>query len=210
MLGNFQSKSHHKAPSSATLPIWGGGTRDQTRDAILNECTRQAVELDTQVAYILATADHECGFRPVREGQFGGSAAQLSESFRRTLSYYPYYGRGYVQLTHKKNYRSYGARLRIDLENDPDLVLQPNVALYVIVHGMMNGSFGTPLTRFVNDLQTDFLHARKSVNDMDVAEHIAHLANRWLTWIRTNQPNRFRSPNPPPTNQHHLHQRAHP
>ncbi len=50
--------------ASSALLIWGGGTRDQTRDAILNECTRQAVELDTQVAYILATADHECGFRP--------------------------------------------------------------------------------------------------------------------------------------------------
>jgi hypothetical protein len=201
--GALPVKITPEGAASAHMPTWGGGTRDQTRDAILDECTRQQVALDTQAAYILATAEHECGFRPIREGQFGGSAPQTSEPFRRTLSYYPYYGRGYVQLTKKGNYHNYGTRLGVDLENDPDLALQPNVALFVIVHGMMNGSFGAPLTRFVNDGQTDFVHARRSVNVMDRAEHIAGIANRWLTWIRANRPNRFRSPNPHPNPHHH-------
>jgi hypothetical protein len=182
----------------AQLPAWGGGTRDQTRDAILDECTRQGVALDTQAAYILATVQHECGFMPIREGQFGGGDPQTSEHFRRALGYYPYYGRGYVQLTHKGNYQNYGTRLGIDLEHDPDLALQPNVALFITVHGIMNGSFGTALTRFVNDRQTDFTHARQSVNGMDRAQHIAAIANTWLTWIRTNRPNQFRNPNPHP------------
>lgn len=189
--------------TSGQLTGWSGGNRDQTRDAIMDECARQGVALDTQVAYILATVQHECGFQPIREGQFGGADPQRSEHFRRTLRYYPYYGRGYVQLTHKRSYQNYGTRLGIDLENDPDLALQPNVALFVVVHGIMNGSFGTALTRFVNDRHTDFEHARQSVNGMDRAQHIAGIANRWLTWIRTNQPNRFRSPNPPA--QHHAH-----
>jgi hypothetical protein len=194
--------------SSARLSAWSGGTRDETRDAILDECRRQGVLLDTQVAYILATAQHECNFRPIREGQFGGADPQASERFRRALGYYPYYGRGYVQLTHRGNYQGYGTRLGIDLEHDPDLALQPNVALFVLVHGVMNGSFGAALTRFVNDRQTDFVHARQSVNAMDRAAHIAGIANTWLTWLRTNRPNVFRNPNAHPNPLHPG--RAHP
>ncbi|TXL75392.1 hypothetical protein FHP25_14215 [Vineibacter terrae] len=173
------------------LPPWAGGTRDETRDAIMTECERQGVTLDTQVAYLLATCEHECGFRPIREGQFGGRPAQGSERFRRGLRYYPYYGRGYVQLTHKGNYQTYATRLGIELVGDPDLALEPNVALYVLVHGVTNGSFGAAMTRFVNARQTDFVNARRSVNGLDRAEHIAGLARRWLAWIRTNHPGRF-------------------
>jgi hypothetical protein len=179
--------------AGTNLPIWGGGPRDRTRDAIVSECERQGVRLKTQVAYILATAEHESGFRPTREGQFGGADPQSSERFRRGLRYYPYYGRGYVQLTHKGNYATYGTRLGIDLVNDPDLALQPNVALFVLVHGVMNGSFGTALTSFVNDRRTDFVQARRSVNGLDKAERIAAMAQRWLTWLRATHPNRFPS-----------------
>src|SRR5688572_29351341 len=52
-------------------------------------------------AYALATACHEtaCTMQPVRE------AFWLSENWRsRNLRYYPFYGRGYVQLTWKANY----------------------------------------------------------------------------------------------------------
>ncbi|KAG0273266.1 hypothetical protein BGZ95_010915, partial [Linnemannia exigua] len=45
-----------------------------------------------QLAYILATAEHESYFRPIKE--IGGAKK----------SYNPYFGRGYVQLTHKENY----------------------------------------------------------------------------------------------------------
>jgi hypothetical protein len=45
-----------------------------------------------QLAYILATAEHESYFRPIKE--IGGTKRP----------YAPYFGRGYVQLTHKGNY----------------------------------------------------------------------------------------------------------
>ena len=173
------------------LPNWTGGTRDQTRDAILSECERQTVRLDTQVAYLLATCEHECGFRPIREGQFGNNTVQGTEHFRRNLSYYPYYGRGYVQLTHKGNYKSYGDRLHTELVDDPDLALEPDVALFVLVHGVTTGMFGRAMTHFINDRRTDFVGARHSVNGTDRAEHIATIAQRWLTWIRANHPRRF-------------------
>ena len=173
------------------LPNWSGGTADQTRDAIMAEAQRQNVMLDTQVAYLLATCQHECGFRPIREGQFGAHPAQGSEPFRRRLSYYPYFGRGYVQLTHKRNYAAYGLRLAIPLVEDPDLAMEPDVALFVLVHGVTNGSFGTAMTHFINARRTDFVGARGSVNGADRAQHIAQIAQTWLTWLRANQPNRF-------------------
>jgi hypothetical protein len=152
-----------------------GANRQQTVDAIIAECHRQLVNLDTQIAYILATADHESNFTPIRE-----KFTAAREPQRRRLRYYPYYGRGFVQLTHEGNYSNYGNRLRVDMVSDPDLALQANIALFVLVHGVFNGSFGTALTHFVNAQHTDFLHARQSVNVMDQAQHIADLAQNWL------------------------------
>jgi hypothetical protein len=49
-----------------------------------------------QIAYILATAEWESRFSPIEE--IGG----------KTKSYAPYYGRGYVQLTHKGGLPPFG------------------------------------------------------------------------------------------------------
>jgi hypothetical protein len=100
------------------------------------------------------------------------------------MRYYPYYGRGYVQLTWETGYRAFGRRLGVELAADPDLAMQASIALYVMVHGMMHGSFGSPLPQHVNATKTDFLHARHCVNAMDMALHIAGLAAAWLAQIR--------------------------
>jgi predicted chitinase len=165
--------------TSATLPIFANGAgRQATIDAIRAECRRQGVALNAQVAYILATAEHESSFTPIREGNYLGARA---EAFRRGLRYYLYYGRGFVQLTLPGNYEQYGTALTIPLAVDPDLALQANVALYVLVHGMMNGRFtGAPLTRYVNERGTDFVNARRVVNGLDRADHIADLARAHL------------------------------
>ena len=91
-------------------------------------------------AYALATACHETAYtmQPVRE------AFWLSEDWRRThLRYYPFYGRGYVQLTWKDNYEKadrelgLGGRLRSNL----DLALDPDIAAQILAKGMQEGWF---------------------------------------------------------------------
>jgi hypothetical protein len=66
-------------------------------------------------------------FAPVRE------AFWLSEEWRRqNLRYYPYYGRGHLQLTWRENYATYGQQLGVDLVGNPDLALDPEVSARVL------------------------------------------------------------------------------
>jgi predicted chitinase len=39
-----------------------------------------------------------------------------------------YHGRGFVKLTGRSNYRSYGQALGVPLEDNPDLALDPDIA----------------------------------------------------------------------------------
>src|SRR5262245_51518819 len=127
------------------------------------------------LAYYLATAKWETNgtMQPVREAYW------LSEDWRRKhLRYYPYYGRGYVQLTWKKNYQreSKGDRTGIDLVTNPDVALRPDIAAQVLFVGMEHGDFGGGgMARYFKGATEDPLHARQLVNVMDHAEHVAAL-----------------------------------
>jgi glycosyl hydrolase family 19 (putative chitinase) len=66
-------------------------------------------------------------FRPVRE------AFWLSEDWRQQhLRYYPWYGRGYIQLTWESNYSGYGQAVGVDLVSDADRAMDPDVAAKII------------------------------------------------------------------------------
>ena len=111
-------------------------------------------------------------FRPVRE------AFWKSEEWRRkNLRYFPYYGRGYVQLTWKNNYERYGQLLGLDLVGNPDLALNAPTAAFILVHGFKTGAFtGRKLTDYVNDLRVDYVNARRCINGTDRAHTLARLA----------------------------------
>lgn len=141
------------------------------------------------LAYIFATAWHETGttMQPLRES-FATSDEQavrrLSERrayARRGPNGQAYYGRGYVQLTHARNYRALGRCLSVgdDLYNNPDSVMHKEVAAKVICVGMMTGQFGARVTRYVSDTNRDWINARRSVNVLDCAELIAGYADKF-------------------------------
>jgi predicted chitinase len=93
----------------------------------------------------------------------------------------PYYGPGYVQLTWKNNYQKYSQILGADLENNSDLAMEENIALFVLVHGFKVGTFtGFKIADFINRNQTDFVGARRCINGTDRAHEIASLAEDYL------------------------------
>lgn len=145
-------------------------------EAILQECAEEKVIVKEQVAYILATAWHESWFKPISE--MGG------EAYLKAKKYWPFYGRGFVQLTWGENYKKQGDRLGIDLVNNPDKVLEIPIAANILVNGMASGAFtGKKLLHYITPEIYDFVNARKIVNGMDKAQLIAGYATSILSCL---------------------------
>lgn len=145
---------------------------------ILAEC-KAADVLRNQAAFILATAFWESArtMKPVEEAFFLGDKA---EAHRKTLRYYPWHGRGYVQLTWQRGYLKAGRLLNVDLTTDPDAAMRPDVAAKILVRGMMEGWFtGKKLGDYVTLQRSDFVGARRVVNGMDRAAEIAAIAKAY-------------------------------
>jgi predicted chitinase len=141
---------------------------------IIAEAKKQGVTNINQIAYILATAKHETGTFNFME-ELGAKEQATKLGYDGGVQYY---GRGYVQLTHKYNYIKYSKLTNLDLVNNPSLVSKDrDLGAYIAVHGMINGNF-TPykLSQFINENNTDFVGARKVVNGMDKAGLIARYA----------------------------------
>lgn len=138
---------------------------------ILNKKELAYPNLDTrQFAYILGTVYHETArtFLPIKE------APNKTEDWRKdNFSYFPYYGRGYVQLTHKDNYQKIGDLFDVDLISAPDTLLNNhNLSLIITFEGMANGWFRKKrkskerekLETYFNEFQTDWVNARLIIN----------------------------------------------
>jgi predicted chitinase len=153
-------------------------SKSEVIEAIKQECKAQGMGLNTQIAYVLATTEWETAqtFKPVRE------AFWKSEEWRQNnLRYYPYYGRGYVQLTWKGNYQRFSSILGLDLSGNPDMAMNPNIALFVLVYGFKTGTFtGRKMSDYITIHSTDFNNARRIINGMDRFSEIAALAERYL------------------------------
>ena len=143
---------------------------------IIAECRKHGCSRK-QAAYILATARWETAhtMKPVME------AFWLSDEWRRkNLRYYPWHGRGYVQLTWEANYISAGKKLGKNLTSNPDVVMQPAIAAEILVRGSMEGWFTKhKLTDHVNATKTDYVNARRVINGTDKAHDIAKLAREY-------------------------------
>ncbi len=163
-------------------------TRDGVVQAIIWECNQHNLRLKSQHAYVIATTEWETArtFKPVRESywwdnQHGfAKAEEMRRNHHNIRRYFPYYGRGFVQLTWRGNYQRYSNILGIDLVSNPDLAMNPNVSLFILCHGFKHGIFtGRRLEHYVNSKQKDFINARRVINGTDKAREIANLAIQW-------------------------------
>jgi predicted chitinase len=171
-----------KTSTEAQGKIHDFTTKLGTIAAIRYECNRQGLTLKSQQAYVLATVEHETAgtFKPIEEGDYKGGPRNL-KSFQKQLRYYPFFGRGFVQLTWLSNYQKYSQLLGVDLVKNPDLSKNPNIALFVLVHGFKTGAFtGKKIADYINDRKADYVSARRCINGLDRANDIAKLAQKYL------------------------------
>jgi hypothetical protein len=130
-------------------------------------------------AYLLATAWHETDFtmQPVKE------AFWEPEVWReRHLRYFPWYGRGFVQLTWSTNYARADHELNLagTLVHTPDLALNLDVAARIIFRGMEAGWFtGKTLGDFIHGDTCDYVNSRRIINGTDKANAIAAYAAKF-------------------------------
>lgn len=144
------------------------------------------------LAYILATAFHETAatMLPVRETLAPNDAkaiAILDRAFaagRLSQVKSPYWrldkdgkswlGRGFVQLTHRKNYERASRLVGVDLVANPALAMDIEIAARILVEGMIAGLFtGRKLDDFFNVMDDDPEGARRIINRTDKAKLIA-------------------------------------
>lgn len=141
---------------------------------ILDEFFKRNLKDDRWLAYIMATVYHETAatMQPIPEYGKGRGREYGKPDDRGHV----YYGRGYVQLTWKRNYKLFDERYDIGLVDNPDLALQPNIAVKILFDGMINGLFtGKSLGEYFN-AANDWVNARAIVNGSDKAHLIASYA----------------------------------
>lgn len=187
----------------AIRPIFGG-TLTQTQVNGLQHllAATQGLPL-THRAYLLATVHHETDktMQPVRETLAGSdnqainrldaawSKGQLKwvsrPYWRKDADGKAWFGRGYVQITHKDNYAKAGALIGVDLVGNPSRALEPDVAARVLVQGSQHGIFtGKRLADYLDGPTPDYVNARRIINGTDRAQDIARLAEGYEKAIR--------------------------
>lgn len=168
-------------------PLFGGELTQQQVDAInaiLAAWDKYGDGDIRHLAYTLATAKHETAdFKYMRE-IWGPTPAQLRYEGRKDLGNTVkgdgkrFMGRGFVQVTGRRNYADWSKRLGLDLLSKPSLAEGLDVASRIIVEGMLKGTFtGKKLADFPND----FVESRRVVNGTDRAVMIAGYAYQFQT-----------------------------
>lgn len=166
-------------------------TPAQTRgiDAILDYWDKAYKTSDSRLlAYILATAYHESNqsMQPIEEPGKGRGTPYGVPADNGNV----YYGRGLLLLTWARNYKTMGDVLGIDLYSHPELALDLNTSVAILVEGMMRGVFtGKKLSDFISGERADWINARRVVNALDRASTIAGYADRFFDALQaTKQP----------------------
>lgn len=168
-------------------------------DAIIAACVKESFPI-SHTAYAMGTSYLETAhtMQPIKE--LGGSAyytrmydikgnrpAKAKELGNLTPgdgAKYP--GRGYVQLTGKKNYALATAKLKalginVDLVANPDLAMRPDIAALVMAIGMTEGWFtgrklADDLPRTGLATKPQFVASRDIINGKDRQDDVADYA----------------------------------
>ena len=138
------------------------------------------------LAYLLATVWHETAFtmQPIKER--GGV------KYLKSKKYWPYFGRGYVQLTWDYNYKKASQKFGVDFLKDPDKVMEKRYALPILFAGMEEGWFtGKSFNDYLDGIDEDdkedlreFSNARRIINGTDKQVEIGFIALKFEKALR--------------------------
>lgn len=164
-----------------------GLTRDQSVEMIVRSCIDNGITDHRQIAYVLATAQHESRDFAAPEEDWGRKQAVDLRYFGGE----EYFGRGFAHLTHVNNYERLGEALGMgrELVEHPERAAQAEIATKVLVVGMRDGMFGARLSDHVNANHADYRQARASVNGGELnngspyPDAIAARATEWESQV---------------------------
>ncbi|WP_020723013.1 glycoside hydrolase family 19 protein [Variovorax atrisoli] len=182
--GNLdRTRFYAECEGSKTLPkSLFKGDRRAGIDRILNYWEKTGYTDQRWLAYILGTAYRESvgTMAPVREGLCKTDSCSIeavgkhfrgkhisSDYSKPDAQGRSYFGRGLVQITHKRKYESVGKTLGWGdaLVEKPELALDPDKSVVILVEGMAQGLFtGRSLADSFKGEKADWVGARKIVN----------------------------------------------
>lgn len=175
-------KSKFFAACKSRLPTVVSGDRAKAVEDVINYWESKGYEDRRALAYVLGTALRETAgtLRPVREGLCKTDKCSIAAVTKHladkgiTGNYAApdaagrsYFGRGYVQLTHARNYKKLGEALGWGntLVENPNLALDHTKSIEILVEGMHRGLFtGKSLGDYFSSTKEDWIGARKIVN----------------------------------------------
>lgn len=135
-----------------------------------------------KLAYILATAFHEADRFRTMEEYASGAAYEGRKDLGNTQAGdgKRFKGRGFVQITGRRNYADWSERLGEDLIVSPDKAKDPAIAARILVQGSILGTFtGRQLGDYITATKADYTNARRVINGTDKAALIAGYAAKF-------------------------------
>jgi hypothetical protein len=146
--------------------------------------------LRTHLAYALATTFHETAQTMMPITEYGPKSyfdkyepgTKIGKDLGNTTKGdgYRYRGRGFVQITGRRNYTFVGGKIGFPLDKEPELALDWAVARKIAREGFLNGWFtGKKISDYINQNKTDYVNARRCINGTDKAQTIAGYAKKF-------------------------------
>jgi len=121
----YENESMQEQPSGGTS---GGGTYSES--SLISAMDKGGITDKTERAMFLAQMRHESGNFKYDEEIASGKDYEGRKDLGNVNpgDGVRYKGRGYIQLTGRANYRTYGKKIGVDLENNPELAKRPDIA----------------------------------------------------------------------------------
>jgi predicted chitinase len=158
------------------VPASARGAARNNLPLIAKALEHEGILTPNVLAYALATIEHETAgtFEPIEEIKGRKSARRLGYEGGTN-----YFGRGFIQLTHLRNYKKMGERIGMgdELAKNPALAATPDVAAKVLAAFFKDNN----IARLAHN--GDFVDARRPVNPDMQAGWIAQLAWKYRDMI---------------------------